>query len=105
MKYSSSFSSDFFLFGSDVFSLPIPALWTVVLGDHNRMIHERSEQRIPVDRIFIHDHFHNYHNDIGKAGPSLSYYLTAPSIAVYNRYYQPWRCKKPPLMNCWRDFK
>lgn len=50
---------------SDIFSLPLPALWTVVLGDWDRAIDEKTELRIPVEDILVHERFNNYQNDIG----------------------------------------
>ncbi|KAI5698166.1 hypothetical protein M8J75_002599 [Diaphorina citri] len=51
---------------NDIFSLPIPELWTAVLGDWDRTEEERTEVRIPVERIRVHEEFHNYHHDIGE---------------------------------------
>lgn len=51
---------------SDVFSLPIPALWTAVLGDWDREVEEHTEVRVPVERIVVHTKFHSYNNDIGQ---------------------------------------
>ena len=50
---------------SELFSLPIAALWTAVLGDWDREIEEFTEQRIPIDLIAIHEEFQNYQHDIG----------------------------------------
>ncbi|XP_044743820.1 proproteinase E-like [Chrysoperla carnea] len=49
---------------NDVFNLPIPYLWTAVLGDWDREIEENTELRVPIDNIIIHDLFHNYQHDI-----------------------------------------
>ncbi|XP_034248393.1 transmembrane protease serine 12-like [Thrips palmi] len=49
---------------NDVFSLPIPALWTAVLGDWDREVEEHTEVRVPVERIVVHTKFHSYNNDI-----------------------------------------
>ncbi|XP_018911793.2 chymotrypsin-like elastase family member 2A [Bemisia tabaci] len=49
---------------NDVFSLPLAALWTAVLGDWNRDIEENTEVRIPIESIVIHEAFHNYQHDI-----------------------------------------
>ncbi|RZF47679.1 hypothetical protein LSTR_LSTR006315 [Laodelphax striatellus] len=49
---------------NDIFSLPLAALWTVVLGDWDRERDERGEQRIPVEDILVHEKFNNYQNDI-----------------------------------------
>ncbi|KAI5723364.1 hypothetical protein M8J76_005072 [Diaphorina citri] len=53
---------------NDIFSLPIPELWTAVLGDWDRTEEERTEVRIPVERIRVHEEFHNYHHDIATSG-------------------------------------
>lgn len=51
---------------SDLFNLPLPALWTAVLGDWDRNVEEHSEERIPVEEIILHERFHNFQHDIGK---------------------------------------
>ncbi|GLG97646.1 Phenoloxidase-activating factor 1 [Gryllus bimaculatus] len=51
-------------FHNDLFNLPIPVLWTVVLGEWDRELEEKTEIRIPAERIFLHERFSNYHNDI-----------------------------------------
>ncbi|CAG9787489.1 unnamed protein product [Diatraea saccharalis] len=48
--------------GSELFNLPIPALWTAVLGEW-----DRAEQRgayVPIERIVLHHRFFNYQHDI-----------------------------------------
>ncbi|KAL3280400.1 hypothetical protein HHI36_017884 [Cryptolaemus montrouzieri] len=52
---------------SDLFNLPLPPLWTAVLGDWDRDVEEHSEERIPVEDIIIHERFHNYQHDIEKS--------------------------------------
>ncbi|CAK1543767.1 unnamed protein product [Leptosia nina] len=47
---------------NELFNLPVPALWTAVLGEW-----DRAEQRgayLPVERIVLHHRFHNYQHDI-----------------------------------------
>lgn len=51
-------------FNNDLFNLPIPILWTAVLGEWDRELEEKTEIRIPAERIFLHERFSNYHNDI-----------------------------------------
>lgn len=50
---------------SDLFNLPLPALWTVVLGDHNRMIESGYEQRLSVEKIVFHENYENFQHDLG----------------------------------------
>ncbi|XP_036226744.2 chymotrypsin-like elastase family member 2A isoform X1 [Bactrocera oleae] len=49
---------------NDLFNLPIPLLWTVVLGDHNRLEESGYEQRVPVDKIILHKRYHNFRHDL-----------------------------------------
>ncbi|XP_034828697.1 chymotrypsin-like elastase family member 2A [Maniola hyperantus] len=47
---------------NELFNLPVPALWTAVLGEW-----DRAEQRgayVPIERIVLHHRFHNYQHDI-----------------------------------------
>ncbi|XP_072929430.1 chymotrypsin-like elastase family member 2A [Epargyreus clarus] len=47
---------------NELFNLPVPALWTAVLGEW-----DRAEQRgayVPIERIVTHHRFHNYQHDI-----------------------------------------
>nr|CAH7745011.1 unnamed protein product [Callosobruchus chinensis] len=39
-------------------------LWTAVLGDWDRDVEEYSEQRIPVEKVILHERFHNFQHDI-----------------------------------------
>lgn len=50
---------------SDLFNLPLPALWSVVLGENNRKVESGYEQRIPVDKIIMHEKYHHFKNDLG----------------------------------------
>ncbi|CAH0553091.1 unnamed protein product [Brassicogethes aeneus] len=49
---------------NDLFNLPLAALWTAVLGDWDRDVEEKSEERIPVEEIILHERFHNFQHDI-----------------------------------------
>ncbi|TDG52405.1 hypothetical protein AWZ03_001235 [Drosophila navojoa] len=49
---------------NDLFNLPIPPLWTVVLGEHDRNVESGNEQRIPVEKIVLHHHYHNFRHDV-----------------------------------------
>lgn len=51
---------------SDLFNLPLAALWTAVVGDWDRDVEESSEERIPVEEVILHERFHNFQHDIGK---------------------------------------
>lgn len=44
--------------------MPIPPLWTVVLGEHDRNVESGNEQRIPVEKIVLHHHYHNFRHDV-----------------------------------------
>ncbi|VEN63600.1 unnamed protein product [Callosobruchus maculatus] len=50
---------------NDLFNLPLAELWTAVLGDWDRDVEEYSEQRIPVEKVILHERFHNFQHDIG----------------------------------------
>ncbi|XP_063703836.1 uncharacterized protein LOC134833450 [Culicoides brevitarsis] len=49
---------------NDLFNLPLPALWTVVLGEYNRTEESGLEQRIPVDKIVMHEKYHHFKHDL-----------------------------------------
>ncbi|XP_058118574.1 uncharacterized protein LOC131288435 [Anopheles ziemanni] len=49
---------------NDLFNLPLPALWTVVLGEYDRRTESGFEQRIPVDKIILHEKYHNFKHDL-----------------------------------------
>ncbi|KAB0800230.1 hypothetical protein PPYR_05970 [Photinus pyralis] len=49
---------------NDLFNLPLPALWTAVLGDWDQDVEEYSEQRIQIEKIILHERFHNFQHDI-----------------------------------------
>ncbi|XP_041989187.1 transmembrane protease serine 3 [Aricia agestis] len=47
---------------NELFNLPVPELWTAVLGEW-----DRAEQRgayMPIQKIILHHRFHNYQHDI-----------------------------------------
>ncbi|KAL1132804.1 hypothetical protein AAG570_010756 [Ranatra chinensis] len=48
----------------DIFNLPLPALWTAVLGEWDRGVEEKTESRVPIEEIKVHRGFNNYQNDI-----------------------------------------
>lgn len=54
------------LYFSDLFNLPLAPLWTAVLGDWDRDMEEMTEERIPVEKVILHERFHNFQHDIGK---------------------------------------
>ncbi|XP_060526558.1 transmembrane protease serine 9 isoform X2 [Cylas formicarius] len=49
---------------NDIFNLPLAALWTAVLGDWDREVEENSEERIQIEKIILHERFHNFQHDI-----------------------------------------
>ncbi|XP_055847873.1 uncharacterized protein LOC129913298 isoform X2 [Episyrphus balteatus] len=49
---------------NDLFNLPLPPLWTVVLGEYNRVVESGYEQRIPVEKIVLHKSYHNFLHDL-----------------------------------------
>ncbi|KAE8739428.1 hypothetical protein FOCC_FOCC015069 [Frankliniella occidentalis] len=64
---------------NEVFSLPIPALWTAVLGDWDREVEENTEVRVPIEKIIIHHKFHGYNNDIALLKLSRRVRITGAS--------------------------
>lgn len=50
---------------SDIFNLPLPPLWTAVLGEHNRDVETGYERRVPIDKIITHSGYLNFQHDIG----------------------------------------
>ncbi|XP_053658737.1 uncharacterized protein LOC128707804 [Anopheles marshallii] len=66
---------------NDLFNLPLPALWTVVLGEYDRRSESGFEQRIPVDKIILHEKYHNFKHDLVllKLGKSAN---TSPNSRV-----------------------
>lgn len=51
---------------SDIFNLPVAILWTAVLGEWDRETEENTELRVPVEKVFVHERFHNFQHDIGN---------------------------------------
>lgn len=49
---------------NDLFNLPLAALWTAVVGDWDREMEELTEERIPIEKIILHERFHNFQHDI-----------------------------------------
>ncbi|XP_066142316.1 trypsin-1 [Euwallacea fornicatus] len=49
---------------NDLFNLPLAALWTAVVGDWDRDMEELTEERIPIEKIILHERFHNFQHDI-----------------------------------------
>ncbi|KAL5284960.1 hypothetical protein ACFFRR_006964 [Megaselia abdita] len=49
---------------NDLFNLPLPPLWTVVLGEHDRSVESGYEQRIPVEKIVLHKTYENFLHDL-----------------------------------------
>ncbi|XP_060802195.1 uncharacterized protein LOC106134782 [Amyelois transitella] len=47
---------------NELFNLPLPALWTAVLGEWDRA--EQKGAYVPIERIVLHHRFHNYQHDI-----------------------------------------
>lgn len=44
--------------------MPLPPLWTVVLGEHDRSVESGYEQRIPVEKIVLHKTYENFLHDL-----------------------------------------
>lgn len=61
-----SFFLSLALCSSDIFNLPLPALWTAVLGEYNRHMESGHEQRISIEKIITHSHYSHFDHDIGK---------------------------------------
>lgn len=51
---------------SELFNLPIGALWTAVLGEWELDGGGRGSARLPIERVILHERFNNYVHDIGK---------------------------------------
>ncbi|XP_047343312.1 chymotrypsinogen B-like isoform X4 [Vespa velutina] len=49
---------------SDLFNLPIGALWTVVVGERELDSGSRGSARLPVEQVILHERFNNYVHDI-----------------------------------------
>ncbi|XP_033607354.1 trypsin-1 [Cryptotermes secundus] len=48
----------------DIFNLPVAILWTAVLGEWDREVEENTELRVPIEKVFVHERFHNFQHDI-----------------------------------------
>lgn len=55
----------FYFVFSDIFNLPLPALWTAVLGENNRDTESGHERRIPIEKIITHSRYSHFDHDIG----------------------------------------
>ena len=53
-------------FYSELFNLPIGALWTAVVGEWELDSGGRGSARLPIERVILHERFNNYVDDIGK---------------------------------------
>ncbi|XP_055381440.1 GATA zinc finger domain-containing protein 10 [Condylostylus longicornis] len=49
---------------NDLFNLPLPPLWTVVLGEYDRNAESGYEQRIPVEKIILHQSYQHFLHDL-----------------------------------------
>ncbi|KAJ4450266.1 hypothetical protein ANN_01686 [Periplaneta americana] len=49
---------------NDIFNLPLAILWTAVLGEWDRDVEENTEIRVPIEKVFVHERFHNFQHDI-----------------------------------------
>ncbi|PNF33665.1 hypothetical protein B7P43_G12330 [Cryptotermes secundus] len=49
---------------NDIFNLPVAILWTAVLGEWDREVEENTELRVPIEKVFVHERFHNFQHDI-----------------------------------------
>ncbi|XP_022909353.1 chymotrypsin-like elastase family member 2A [Onthophagus taurus] len=65
---------------NDLFNLPLAALWTAVLGEYDHDQEENTEQRIPVDKIVLHERFHNFQHDIALMKLSTPVKLTGNRV-------------------------
>ncbi|XP_059610089.1 transmembrane protease serine 9 [Phlebotomus argentipes] len=68
---------------NDLFNLPLPALWTAILGDHDRSWESGQEQRIPIDKIVMHDNYQNYQHDL------VLMRLSRPADTHYPSFVRP----------------
>ncbi|XP_045035418.1 trypsin-1 [Daphnia magna] len=49
---------------NDAFNFPFSPLWTAVVGEHDRATEDGFEQRIMIEKIYLHERFKEYHHDI-----------------------------------------
>lgn len=59
-------------YDSDIFNLPLPALWTAVLGEYNRNRESGHERRVSVEKIITHSRYSHFDHDIGKFAHMLT---------------------------------
>lgn len=59
--------------------MPLPALWTAVLGEYNREEETGHEQRIPVEKVFIHDKYQHFTNDLAMLKLSRPAFISVES--------------------------
>lgn len=52
---------------SELFNLPIGALWTAVVGEWELDAGGRGSARLPVEKVILHERFNNYVHDIGES--------------------------------------
>jgi len=52
---------------SELFNLPIGALWTAVVGEWELDSGGRGSAHLPVEKVILHERFNNYVHDIGKS--------------------------------------
>lgn len=57
----------------------LPAVWTALIGEYNRDEEAGFEQRISVEKIFIHKQYHNFKNDIAMLKLSKSAIISLES--------------------------
>lgn len=73
---------------SDLFNLPLPALWTVVLGENNRKVESGYEQRIPVDKIIMHEKYRHFKNDLGTCRRSRVWLWWIARLNLHYGWFQ-----------------
>lgn len=91
-------------FCSDLFNLPLPPLWTVVLGEYNRAVESGYEQRIPIEKIVLHKNYKNFLHDLVLMKLSMPADLSRLSMVrriclpfVYNDYDSTEQPESPGL--------
>jgi len=55
------------IYFSELFNLPIGALWTAVVGEWELDSGGRGSARLPVEKVILHERFNNYVHDIGES--------------------------------------
>lgn len=82
------------IYFSELFNLPIGALWTAVVGEWELDAGGHGSARLPVEKVVLHERFNNYLHDIGefaycsakKPVPSTLNFL---SILFHRPYFYP----------------